>query len=268
MLNLAGALDPNVTSWSDLFASKKLRYLPLVILAFAYLLMIPGLLENNAALLMLFIELGKLTLSHFGAIISFITVSSSLSEFAFIVATWPMWFPIAVVALVAIAIYGLILLFKWYFKIIYNALKVTKVHILLVLIATAFTYFMFVHIFACIYLGLILWDPDSFAYDHRNLKAEGLDAISAYYFSLSTIATVGFGDIHPSSKSSLSKFVVMIEIFFGVGYTAFIFSILATFIRESRLKLGVQGDSFDHNTKVDHHPDAGLIEGSEQSSAQ
>jgi hypothetical protein len=42
------------------------------------------------------------------------------------------------------------------------------------------------------------------------------------------------GDIHPSSGSSLAKLVVMTEIMIGFVYAVFVFSVLATFIKESQ----------------------------------
>ena len=44
---------------------------------------------------------------------------------------------------------------------------------------------------------------------------EGLSLVDAFYFSIVTIATVGYGDIHPSTESG--KFLALILILCGVG---------------------------------------------------
>ena len=44
---------------------------------------------------------------------------------------------------------------------------------------------------------------------------EGLSLVDAFYFSIVTIATVGYGDIHPSTETG--KFLAMLLILCGVG---------------------------------------------------
>jgi hypothetical protein len=58
----------------------------------------------------------------------------------------------------------------------------------------------------------------------------GLDLIGGIYFSVATIGTVGFGDIVP--VSSLARLMVVGEIFLGLAYGVFFFSIIACFLRE------------------------------------
>lgn len=91
------------------------------------------------------------------------------------------------------------------------------------------SYVAIIYLYACGYLTLMIIDQKALVYEGYN---EGMDFITALYFSLTTISTVGFGDIHPLSK--LSKIIVMSEISLGLTYTVFIFSILAAFVREQR----------------------------------
>lgn len=56
-----------------------------------------------------------------------------------------------------------------------------------------------------------------------------LSTFEALYFSLTTIATVGYGDIHP--RGTLSRSLVMCEILVGLIYVVFVFSIIAEFVR-------------------------------------
>jgi hypothetical protein len=89
-------------------------------------------------------------------------------------------------------------------------------------------FILIVHAFALLYLLLLLRDPHAILFP-CNSPCPGMDAVSAWYFSLSTIATVGFGDIHPVSR--VAKVVVIGEILIGLAYTVFIFSVLAIIIR-------------------------------------
>jgi hypothetical protein len=57
-----------------------------------------------------------------------------------------------------------------------------------------------------------------------------LKMFSGLYFSLTTIATVGYGDIVPIT--TLARLLVMCEICTGMLYAIFIFSIIASFVRE------------------------------------
>ena len=52
------------------------------------------------------------------------------------------------------------------------------------------------------------------------------------YFSIVTIATVGYGEI--VAQTNWSRAVVSAEIVLGVAYQVFFFSIVASFVRERR----------------------------------
>lgn len=56
-----------------------------------------------------------------------------------------------------------------------------------------------------------------------------LSIFNAVYFSITTIATVGYGDITPLSVAA--KTAVMAEILTGILYVVFLFSLLADFVR-------------------------------------
>ena len=61
-----------------------------------------------------------------------------------------------------------------------------------------------------------------------------LDIFSGLYFSLITIATIGYGDIYPVSK--LARLTVMSEVVIGLCYVIFFFSILAGAINRNQNK--------------------------------
>jgi Ion channel len=61
-----------------------------------------------------------------------------------------------------------------------------------------------------------------------------LDLTSSIYFSIATIATVGYGDI--VATTSHSRQLVSVEILFGVAYQIFFFSIIAGLIKRETTK--------------------------------
>ncbi len=66
--------------------------------------------------------------------------------------------------------------------------------------------------------------------DEKAFNVGKLDIVSGIYFSMVTIATVGYGDIAPVTH--LARLLVVFEIFVGIIYATFFFSIIASFVRE------------------------------------
>ena len=61
---------------------------------------------------------------------------------------------------------------------------------------------------------------------------EGWSVINAFYYSVVTATTIGFGDLHPTTE--LTKFCAIIFIPFAVGVTGYIMGQCASFLVESR----------------------------------
>ncbi len=72
--------------------------------------------------------------------------------------------------------------------------------------------FAFLCLFALLHLSMSTTDPASFS--------EPLDRMDALYFTASTLATVGFGDIAPSTD--LARLIVTAQIVLGLGVLAMI----------------------------------------------
>jgi hypothetical protein len=100
----------------------------------------------------------------------------------------------------------------------------------------AFGYFCTIYAFALTYRFLSKSDSEAF---HEAIP----DFITSLYFSIVTIATVGYGDIVP--KNWPAKLLVSAEVLIGVAYSIFFFSIIAGFIKESRSR---QHDSPNNET--------------------
>src|ERR1051325_5289965 len=91
------------------------------------------------------------------------------------------------------------------------------------LVTATIAYLTTIYGFALLFRFIQLCDTDAFAEKITNM-------VTATYFSIVTIATVGYGDITP--KTITSRIVVSIEILLGVAYSVFFLSIIAAFIRE------------------------------------
>ena len=64
-------------------------------------------------------------------------------------------------------------------------------------------------------------------------RVEGWEILDALYFSVSTIATIGYGDLHPTT--ALSKVFTMVYIVLGIGvFVAFITKVTAYETRRKR----------------------------------
>jgi hypothetical protein len=64
-------------------------------------------------------------------------------------------------------------------------------------------------------------------------KVEGWEVLDSLYFSVSTLATVGYGDLHPTM--ALSKVFTMVYMVLGVGvFVAFITKVTAHETRRRR----------------------------------
>lgn len=69
--------------------------------------------------------------------------------------------------------------------------------------------------FALVYQAIVMHYPRSFNQDQ-------LSAISAFYFSLVTFATVGYGDIAPLTDAA--RLVTSFEVFVSMAYIGFLFA--------------------------------------------
>lgn len=100
--------------------------------------------------------------------------------------------------------------------------KLSNNILLMTLIAS---YLQFLYGFAIIYFLISHINPHAFSIG-------SLDRLSAYYFSLVTATTTGYGDIAP--QSGLARSLAMVEIFIGLIYAFFLFSIASVFLRERK----------------------------------
>ncbi len=116
----------------------------------------------------------------------------------------------AILALVGIAIYVIFFIrqVRGVYKARYPTLRATEALIL--------TAAMFLAIFAMVYVMVSL--------DTSGAFSEPLDSFSAYYYSLTVLATVGFGDIAPNTVPARS--VTMIQMALDIAFIAVLIRVM------------------------------------------
>lgn len=82
---------------------------------------------------------------------------------------------------------------------------------------------MFLAIFSMIYVSVSQSQPDAFT--------EPLDPFTSYYFSLTVLATVGFGDITP--VTTLARSVTMVQMALDLAFIAVIIKVVGTTARRA-----------------------------------
>ena len=83
---------------------------------------------------------------------------------------------------------------------------------------------LFIAIFSAIYVIIEGDTPGSFS--------EPIDHFSAAYFTLTVLATVGFGDI--TAKTDIARFIVMMQMALGLGFLAVIIKIFTGAAQRAR----------------------------------
>lgn len=116
----------------------------------------------------------------------------------------------ALLALAGIAIYATFFVRQIHgvYKARYPTLRAAEALIL--------TAAMFLAIFSIVYVTISLEDPSSFS--------EPLDSFSAYYYALTVLATVGFGDIAPTNVPARS--VTMVQMALDIAFIAVLIRVM------------------------------------------
>lgn len=126
-------------------------------------------------------------------------------------------------------------LYVWYFRRQLKKIKRSKFPQLaaveaLILIAT-----MFLAVFAAIYVMESTAVPSAFS--------EDLDHFNAYYFALTILATVGFGDITP--VSTVARATAMVQMAIDIAFIAVLVRIISTVATNTIKKRSVSSPTTD-----------------------
>jgi hypothetical protein len=99
--------------------------------------------------------------------------------------------------------------------------------------ATVAAYLLIALLFAQVYVFLLTWNPESFALPVAAVeRAPHLLQNDMTYFSLVTLATVGYGDILPRSETA--RMLAMIEAVVGQFYVAVIVAVFVGMFASQR----------------------------------
>jgi hypothetical protein len=112
------------------------------------------------------------------------------------------------------------LLFKT-FRLLYEGERAPKASLLVGNLAAAYGLLIFA--FAGIYRVIFHFDPHSFFFS--NVPKFDETAVTTFYFSIATITSTGYGDIHPQSDIAMA--VAMVEMLCGYFMTVIFFSVIA-----------------------------------------
>ncbi|MBK9741099.1 MAG: two pore domain potassium channel family protein [Actinobacteria bacterium] len=126
----------------------------------------------------------------------------------------------AVVAILGIVVYVVFFVrqIKGVYKARYPTLRAVEALIL--------TAAMFLAIFSMIYVILSI--------DHTDAFSEQLDSFSAYYYSLTVLATVGFGDIAPQTVPARS--VTMVQMALDIAFIAVLIRVMGGAAKKALLE--------------------------------
>jgi divalent metal cation (Fe/Co/Zn/Cd) transporter len=126
------------------------------------------------------------------------------------------WLPIGIF-IVGIAFYGYV------FKIQLRRIRKSRFPALSAIEALILIAVSFLAIFAAIYVMISGKNPDSFT--------EPLDHFTAFYFALTVLATVGFGDITPVTSGA--RLACMIQMGIDIGFIAVLLKVVTSAARKS-----------------------------------
>ena len=113
------------------------------------------------------------------------------------------WIPALLIAMM-IVVYG------WYFRLQLRRIHHAKYPQIQAAEALILVAFMFLAIFSVTYYTLSLASPNAFT--------EHLDQFSAFYFAVTVLATVGFGDITPVTV--IARTISMVQMGFDIAFIA------------------------------------------------
>ncbi len=130
--------------------------------------------------------------------------------------------PALTIAIVAITLYA------WFFRRQLRSVEHAKYPTLRAAEALILVAAMFLAIFAMIYVMISQSDATAFT--------EPLDSFNGYYFSLTVLATVGFGDITPVTRAARS--VTMVQMAFDIAFIAVLVRVLGGAARRALSQRG------------------------------
>ncbi len=128
----------------------------------------------------------------------------------------PIVYPL-VIATIGVAIY------IWFFRRQVRGVYKSRYPTLRAIESLILVAAMFLAIFAMLYVMISIQDQAAFT--------EPLDSFNAYYFSLTVLATVGFGDIAPSTV--VARSVTMVQMALDIAFIAVVIKVMSSAARRA-----------------------------------
>ena len=104
-----------------------------------------------------------------------------------------------------------------------------------------------IELFFAFFILILLIGTGTFSY----MALEGWNSIDAFYFSVSTLTTVGLGDLTPTTQESrlFTSFYILV----GIALIFYAFSIIAsTFLKRTQVVVDHEMMHFFHKLKNNH----------------
>jgi voltage-gated potassium channel len=134
------------------------------------------------------------------------------------------------VAPVSVAL-AAILIYVWFFRRQVRSIDASRFPNLRAAEALVLVAAMFLAVFAMIYVMI--------SQEHADAFTEALDPFTAYYFSLTVLATVGFGDITP--VSTLARSITMVQMALDLVFIAVLIRVVGGAARRAVQRREHQG---------------------------
>jgi len=144
---------------------------------------------------------------------------------------------------IALAIVG-VLVYVWFFRRQVKGVMNSQYPTLRAIESLILVAAMFLAIFTMVYVMISINDRNSFT--------EQLDSFNGYYFSLTVLATVGFGDITPNTV--LARSITMVQMALDIAFIAVIIKVMSGAARKAiqqRAQREVEAE--DRATAKDDH---------------
>ena len=123
---------------------------------------------------------------------------------------------------VALALLGIVI-YVWFFRRQVQGVYKSQYPTLRAIESLILVAAMFLAIFTMVYVMVSINDPNAFT--------EQLDSFNGYYFSLTVLATVGFGDIAPNT--TLARSFTMVQMALDIAFIAVIIKVMSGAARKA-----------------------------------
>lgn len=143
---------------------------------------------------------------------------------------------------IVLAILGMVL-YAWFFRRQVRGVYKSQYPTLRAIESLILVAAMFLAIFTMVYVMVSINDPNAFT--------EPLDSFNGYYFSLTVLATVGFGDITPNT--TVARSFTMVQMALDIAFIAVIIKVMSAAARKAIQQRAQREVEAEDREKEQHH---------------